>query len=90
MTVEPGERFFRRSKRRADAGFLSLYASKVADGIHRPCEGWGYFTGARKGKNGVFRHGKNHDFDAAPPCFQKSAINLVNDDMTSGDPLRHP
>jgi hypothetical protein len=35
----------------------------------------------------VFRHRKNHDFDTASSCFEKSAINLVNDDMTSGDPL---
>jgi hypothetical protein len=50
--------------RRVAAGFLiSIMAGKVG-----PAQ-LGSIVIA-KGKNGVFWHGKNHDFDAAPPCFQ--------------------
>jgi hypothetical protein len=93
LVVEPA-RSFSAAVCVARCWFFSRYHRQQGGprgvGIHPPCEGWGYFTDARKGKNGVFRHGKHHYLDAAPPCFQKSAINLVNDDMTSGDPLRHP
>ena len=48
--------------------------------------------GARKGKNGLFRHGKI-TISRPTPVFSKSAINLANGDMTAavfGEPLRHP